>query len=381
MLSHVSIKYFKQAVQAQEYRETNLDIACKCPICGDSKTKRNSKRLHLYKKGDLELVNCFNAGCGCENKTVYSFLRDFYPGMLQQYKRETFQSTIVAIKESKNDGSLGDLVDMSLVNSTTLKVPSLLKTEESQESEGNQQPVQSDVLADFNFGEMAALETHAPFSTSTVPLRYDLVPYFRELDNNAIKYLTGRGITPHFGGKWFIGNQDLRIGETLYNIKDFLVIPLYIDNLMYGFYTRSFKDKKFITFISTLGYKVWNWYNINLNEPVYIFEAIFDGMSTGFDNIIANLGAKLPEERLTEIKEPIFCLDNDTTGIEMSIAYANRGYKVFIMPREYMEKDFNELKLNNPDLDIQELIKGNIFSSMSAVTRLKMKLWTMKLWF
>jgi len=323
MLDHKSIKYFKQAVNATSYKETQLDVACKCPICGDSNKKANSKRLHLYKKGDLELINCFNSGCACENKTIYSFLRDFYPHLLPAYKKETFGDKINNLKQNQ---SLGDMVSMDAV----------LKPK-----------------------------------TEPKPDLYDLSMFFNPLTQPYIDYLENRGITP---GKWFIGKENIKIGEIVYNIKDYLIIPLVCDGKHYGFYSRSIDKKDFITFVSTVGFKVWNWFNVNKKEPVYIFEAIFDGISTGYTNIIANLGAKIPQDRLDQLREPIFCLDNDKTGIEMSIGYANQGHKVFVMPNVFLEKDFNELKLNHPTLDIKKLIAENTFTGISATTRLKAKL-------
>lgn len=326
MLNHKSIKYFKMAVNASSYKETNLDVACKCPLCGDSTKKNNSKRLHLYKKGDLELINCFNAGCSCENKTIYSFLRDFYPHLLPAYKKETFGDKIENLRQHQ---TLGDLV------------------------------------------------LHGAKSIKTVepkPSLFNLEAFFEPLTDNYVNYLHNRGIIPHFNNTWYKGKENIKIGDITYNIKDYLIIPLLCDGLCYGFYSRSIEKKDFITFVSTVGFKVWNWFEINKKMPVYIFEAIFDGMSTGKKNIIANLGAKLPEDRLKQLKDPIFCLDNDKTGIEMGIKYAEQGYKVFVMPNVFPEKDFNELKLNRPELDIGKMIDENTYKGISAITRLKAKL-------
>ena len=73
------------------------------------------------------------------------------------------------------------------------------------------------------------------------------------------------------------------------------------------------------------------------------------------------MGAKIPEERLKELKKPIFVLDNDRTGILNSINYAERGYSVYVQPNEYKEKDMNELMLNYPNLNIYNIrMKPNL---------------------
>jgi hypothetical protein len=259
---------------------------------------------------------------------MYSFLRDFYPHLLPAYKKETFGDKIENLRQNQ---TLGDLVQFGVADS-------LIKTDEPK------------------------------------PVLFDLKQFFEPLTEEYLNYLKNRGIKPHFNNTWYKGKENIKIGEITYNIKDYLIIPLVCDNLFYGFYSRSIREKDFITFVSTPGFKVWNWFNIDKKKPVYIFEAIFDGISTGKTNIIANLGAKLPQERLDQIKEPVFCLDNDKTGIEMSIKYAEQGYKVFVMPSVFTEKDFNELKLNQPSLNISKMIDENTFKGISAITRLKAKL-------
>ena len=72
MLSPIDIKYFKLAV-GNATKDSDTDIAVKCPICGDSKIHKNSKRLHLYQKNNITLVKCFNGGCEVNNN-MYNFL-------------------------------------------------------------------------------------------------------------------------------------------------------------------------------------------------------------------------------------------------------------------------------------------------------------------
>lgn len=330
MLNPKSIKYFKMAINSSNYKETPSDIACKCPICGDSKKKQNSKRLHLYTKDnvDTDFVSCFNAGCPCTNKNMYTFLRDFYPQLLPAYKKEMFNDKMNDLKQNV---SLAELANTTNIKNITPK---------------------SEITPDL----------------------YKLDEYFEPLTEEYIEYLKSRDIKPNFNHEWFKAKKDIMIGSTLYGIKDYLVIPLVCNNLYYGFYSRSIHEKDFITFIGTTGFKVWNWFDIDKNNTTYIFEGIFDAISSGKKNIIANLGAKLPEERLKDLKKPVFCLDNDKTGKKTSIEYAEQGYDVFVMPSVFEEKDINELKINHPELDIPKMIDDNTFNGISAITRLKIKL-------
>jgi len=281
----------------------------------------------LYNKGEVVGVNCFNGDCGVHNKTVYSFLRDFFPALLSGYKKETFKNTISTMQSG-------------------------------------------DVFSQFNTNT-AKIET----KVAEVQVQ-DLSPYMTDIteSNDALHYLSNRGL-PYTGsfGKWYYGHQDIKIGEITYPITDSIVIPLYYNDVMYGFYSRSITDKSFYTYMdpNNVGFKIWNWFNIDKNEPCYIFEGIMDALSSGLCNAIALMGAKIPDARLNELKQPVFVLDNDKTGLTNSLLYSRLSHNVYIQPQEYPEKDMNELMLNHPDKEVCNIIKSNIFSSIQAEVRIK----------
>jgi len=124
---------------------------------------------------------------------------------------------------------------------------------------------------------------------------------------------------------------------------------------------------------ANIGYKVWNWFSIDKSRSVYIFEGIFDAIASGLDNVIALMGAKLPKERLQELKQPVFVLDNDKTGLVNSLEYS-KSAQVYIQPDKYIEKDMNDMLLQYPLLNIPELIRNNLFTGISAQVRIKSKL-------
>jgi hypothetical protein len=329
-IDRINRKFFLMSVNGQRIgKNTDNDIAVRCPICGDSKKNKRSTRLHLYTKDgyDGDQVSCFNGDCPVQNKTVYSFLKNFFPSLLEQYKRENFSNKIEKLSE-------GDVFEsLSKSNKTS--------------------------------------------NTKDDILLHDLTPYLRDISEvpEALEYIKGRKIqySPDRYGQWYFGYQDLKIGEKIYKITDSVVIPLYKENKMYGFYSRSIKSKEFYTYNpdANVGYKVWNWFNIKKDEPVFIFEGIFDAISGGLPNSIAMMGAKIPAERLKELKKPIFVLDDDKTGRINSINYANMGYDVFVQPHGYA-KDMNANLLNG--VDTTSLILNNIYGSISAITRIKSKM-------
>lgn len=332
MLDRLDVKYFKLAVGFDSIgRENEVDITARCPVCGDSRSHKSKKRLHLYIKNNVTNVNCFNGDCPVHNKTMYSFLRDFFPALIGQYKKEQFGTTIEKLARGETDDVFGRF-----------------KKEEVKK--------ESEVLV------------------------HDLTPYLKDISDvpQALEYLQGRGCNykERKYGKWYFGHQDLKIGETLYKITNAIVIPLYYEGKMYGFYSRNIHDKTFFTYMhdANIGYKLWNWFNINKDQPVFIYEGIFDADAGGLLNSIALMGAKMPEERLKELKHPIFVLDNDKTGIINSIEYARRGHQVFIQPDKYKEKDMNDLLMNHSDLDVSLMIQNNLYTGIAAEVRLKAKL-------
>lgn len=331
-LNQIDIKYFKLAVGLENIgKETSSDISARCPVCGDSKIKKHSKRLHLYNKNSVTNVSCFNGDCPVVNKTVYSFLRDFYPAFLSKYKNETFGSNL-AILANRGD--------------------------------------ETDVFAQFKKNPDIKETSKAQVTT------YDLSPYLKNIhdSNEGLLYIENRGFNYNEQfGQWYFGYQDLNIDNIVYKITNSIIIPLYYKDEMYGFYSRNIWNKFFQTYMNPVntGYKVWNWFNINKEKPVYIFEGVFDAIASGLNNVIALLGAKLPQERLNELKYPIFVLDNDKTGKYNSLQYAQAGYDVYVQPNKLKEKDINEILLNHKNINIPKLIKDNIYSNIIAVVEIQ----------
>lgn len=340
MISNINKRYFLLAVSGTKIGKTsNVDIAVRCPICGDSQKNKNSTRLHLYHKNGKDGIQCFNGDCEINGRVVnvYNFLKNFYPNLLENYKRENFIQNMNHLS--------ADSIDVFADIAENIK--------------SNQQSIQTN--------QQKPVLTH------------NLFQYFENIieHEEAISYLAKRGFD-YFNSKydWYFGKQDLKIGDKLYKLTNALIIPLYYGDEMYGFYSRNIYNKEFFTYMpeQNIGFKIFNWFQIDKEKETYIFEGIFDALSMREDNVIALMGAKIPEERLKELKKPVFVLDNDKTGLLNSIEYARKGYTVYIQPGIYKEKDMNELMLNHPDLDVSKMIRENLYSGISAEIRLKSKL-------
>lgn len=344
MLNPTDILYFKMAIGQDRIKsETPTDISARCPICGDSKYSKNKARLHLYEKNGKTFVNCFNE-CSCVNKTVLTFLRDYYPNLYDGYKREVFKDQLNFIKKSYNDTI--EKADKSVKKS----LGSLLTESFDQ-----------DKTDTYSFKPLITFELDC----------------FEDSPSEVRKYYNERGLDykSDVFGKSFISRTKLIIDNKNYPLENFIIIPFYVDNKWYGFYSRSLTEHKFFTYMpeKNTGFKIWNLYNVNVNETVYVFEGIFDALSAfqnGIKNVIACCGATPPIDIIKSFKKVVFCLDNDKTGIVNSIKYLKEGYSVVNWQNKF--KDCNEMLKKG--VDIKNEIEYNTVHDILGVVRLQSKL-------
>ena len=358
MLSPIDIKYFKLAV-GNATKDSDTDIAVKCPICGDSKIHKNSKRLHLYQKNNITLVKCFNGGCEVNNN-MYNFLKLYYPDLLSGYKNEMYTQKIEKFKTFDSNLTKCDFLD----SKTNLNNTNELNQTDTNLADGlNCDFLKSETEASLNCDSLKS-ETKARFKI------FQINSFLDVLSERAKDFLKSRKIINYSDfGDFFSGKSFTHNGK-YYGVSDFLVIPFYYKSNIYGFYSRSLNEKKFVTCCLNEGYSIWNWFNVDLNSDLYIFEGILDALSFyelyGIKNIIALNTSKISEARLNEIKKPIFCLDNDSTGIKSMLNYVkNPNVKVITYPKDLECKDFNDILLKCPDF------KPEFESGIKAFLKLK----------
>jgi hypothetical protein len=234
-LSTIDVRYFKLAVGQENIgKENSVDIVARCPVCGDSQKNKNSKRLHLYIKNNETRINCFNGDCEVNNKTTYGFLKSFYPNLLENYKRENFIQNLNTLSGTESEDVFAGIAEN--INKST-------------QPPNNQQ--------------IKPVVTH------------NLFKYFENIleHDEALSYLAKRGFD-YFNSKfeWYFGKQDLRIGDKLYKLTNSLIIPLYYEEEMYGFYSRNIHNKEFFTYMpeQNIGYKIFNWFQIDKDKQTCI---------------------------------------------------------------------------------------------------------------
>jgi len=320
------------------------DISKSCDICNEGSSYGRKHRLHLYTKPtyDTPSIACFN--CGYKGN-MYSYLRDYHPTLFDQYKKEKMGSTFKELKLSKNKNKNSN-------NETT-----------------------EDINLDNIFSS---------HKTKHTPILGDLPKSFKPLleFEEPIKYLKNRKIENY--DRWYFSPKDNNIvfNGAEVRLSEYIIIPFYKEDKIYGFQALSYKQKRFFVFLlkGNDSWKVENWFNIDREKNIYVFESVYDRLSSGLDNTISQMGASLSVERIEELNKNklVFCLDNqniDEASQRESLKYAEKGYNVFIWPTKIPKKfkDTNDLlKGGVPKEKIKEIIENNTFSGTEAILRLKM---------
>lgn len=341
-LEQTNVKYWELLFTPSELGHKSLrDYSAKCPVCGDSKKKKNLKRCHLFTKvtWDHDKIHCFNCGW---SGNMFSFLELVSPGLYNSYKNE------------KRSDSFNQL--QTYESSTKVEIDT------------------DDIIKNINVSFFDNLRTKPP-------KLFDLPNEFKEIEvgDEFYNYLIERKMTPDIIKKFRKCEGSIVYNNQPVELKKYIVLPLWCGSQVYGFQVRHIQHKQFYTFIpeENEGYKVWNWFDVNMDEDLYIFESYFDALSSGLTNITAQLGATLSEDRLKEAKKPIFVLDNqrvDPTAREESLKYVRRGYKVMVWPNKNIKyKDFNEiLKKGGTREQISKFITNNLDEGLTAELSLMM---------
>jgi len=338
-LEDIDVKYWELLFTSDELGKKNdMDYAARCPICGDSKKRKNLKRCHLYTKNDIDysIVHCFN--CGWKGN-MYKLLELVNPYLYNAYKNEKRTQSLNSLKKSYVKKEKEFKINTDFINANKL-------------------------------------------NKSKPPILFKLPDEIKNIKKNDeyYNYLKSRKISDNYIKMFKCVNGTILYNNQRIELKKYIILPLYYDNeLIYGFQARSITSKRFFTFIpfENHGFKVWNWFNVNLNEPIYVFESYFDAMSSGLKNVIAQLGATLSENIKKEIKNDlIFVLDNqniDETAKRELLKYCNEGYKVMIWPKNIKFKDFNEILCAGASSEkISKFIKKNINEDITAKVMLTM---------
>ena len=332
-LNQLTIKYTKLVLNGSSIKkDTTEQITANCPICGDRKHRFSVSAV----KDDIGVAGCFNAGCSLENGLPFpAFLKMINESMYQQYRKEKFNSDL-GITTKDKPGNLNHLLNIA-------------KKEPKKE-----EPILGNIKLPEIFGCLKKI--------TDVP--------------EAVKYIENRSITEELYQHWYFSEEKfIKVLDKTYFVENYIFIPIIQRNKLKGFYTRSIKEKRFSTILFPSADKYWSSEPDVEGEDFYIFEGIFDALSSGLEKVISMLGADLTDEILEDLNDPVFVFDNDKTGRKKSLSCVEKGYKVFVWPNEWESfKDMNEIKcLGVSEEEIKNTILNNIQGGFEAKIKLNLR--------
>ena len=182
------------------------------------------------------------------------------------------------------------------------------------------------------------------------------------ISENARKYLSKRKFDIFQIKKMFI--REVKSGTRLFGKKiwfDGIIIPILKSGIVYGAYIRSITAKRIMK-ISSTEYNFpslyWNFRNIDRKKPLFVFESIFDAISSGIKNAISINGINFKEQFFRLCKNIVLCFDNynyDEAARNMIWNYKSKNVKIFDW-KDLPYKDFNEWAEDVDTIEIQKTI-------------------------
>jgi len=394
-LETVDMDYFIQ-VHEEIGSISAVDVAVSCPHCREGRSWGRKHRLHLYIKPgyDTAAINCFNCGL---STNMYGYLKEFHPNEFVSYRKAVAGRGFAELRmaHEKEDLLKTEELDFSNVDiGIDLNTPlekkviepkkTLLPTDGFEEGEV---PMDMSTIRGMDFGfDISTTPTIKEKTKLVAPLVVNPnlpnlvtpVSNLTKLPDEAVTYINNRGLEVQEHWLYSGKNNKIRFNNTDIVLSEYIIVPLRMGDKWYGFQALAWKQKKFFVYLVTgnTSWKVENWSAIDKEKPVFIFESVYDRLSSGFQNSIAVLGSNLHDDRLKQLKEPIFCLDNqnvDEKSIEESMKYLKQGYKCFLWPSGSDKfKDTNDLRKKNvPYEKIQTMINNNTYHGIKGILKLK----------
>lgn len=321
-------KYLDKLHIDYEVKKPTL-INFRCPICGDSSTREHIRRGFLMKKEDGILYTCHNE---CGNMSFYKFLEHQDENLAKQYYSETVKTRF----KNRNEKEKKDV----------FKSTSKMKTKKF----------------DGKKVSVTIKDERRTFKLKSI-----------KLSREAKTFIKSRGLSvKEAEDLGFLYNEDLNA----------IVFPLYTSEQkdeIYGVQFRLIEKKHFLNFVFDESFKYWGEYliaNAPYGSDVYVFESIFDAISSGLENVIAMLGADLSEEATERLKNYnlTFCFDNDEAGREKTLKYSNLGHDCLVHSPKIKVKDLNDMLIRGvPKEKISKYVLKHIKSPKMSILKTKLK--------
>ena len=333
---HVDLKYIMMISHRFDRfkRKDDYLFNFRCPICGDSSTKKNKARGYLYRKKNDMFYKCHNCGAG---KTFGGLLKDTDPLLYKEYVLERYSEGVAGPRANKTPEFNFEPPKFNnperLLDNILDRVDKIHEQVELSDS--------NHIAIDFlKKRKIPRREWHRLYHIDDISKIHQLAPKYKD----RIKTQEPRLAIPFF-------DKDGRL--TSINLRDYGNSPL-----------KYIMVKIVEDFPSIFGLDV-----INYNEPVKVVEGPLDSLF--LENSIAVAGTsfnKLHSLQLPEDK--IIIVDNQPKNREVCRVLEELirdGNSVVIWPQDILQKDINDMVLAG--VDIEEIISNNVFKDLEAELR------------
>lgn len=295
----------------------------RCPICGDSETKKLKKRGYILKKNGDFFFYCHNCGNAMPLK---KFIKEVDPYLYEELRKDTILNGSLKFKKKKEEPKIEVPNQWNIIKSDDL--------------------VSVSELPDTHPGK--------------VYLRGRMVP---EGSLQAVKWTSDfPSLVDKTIGKKYNGVSLPKEG-IVFELKD-------IQGNVNGYQIRSIdpecpKSRRFVI-CSALDDHGLFYSNIDWNEPITILEGCTDSLF--IENSIAVLNASLYRTHFSS--SDIYFNDQEPRNkevckqIERCIA---KGYSVVLLPHEYEGMDVNDLvKSGISPEELKNLFKAHTYKGIGA---------------
>ena len=279
----------------------------RCPICGDSKKRKNKARGFIYRKKASFFYKCHNCGVGL---TFNNFLKQINHGLHTEYLVEKYKE--------------GELAGNTPIPD---KVP---------------------------------FEFHPPEFDKSLNRHLDSLVKFSDLEKGhpALSYVAKRQIPEQHWDKLYFAEKFYEWSQTIFPEKfnsiniDYprLVIPFFDKSgEIFAYQGRAFgkEEPRYITLkIVSEKEKIYGLERIDFNSRIYVVEGPLDSLF--IDNCLAVAGADLHLLDLNpQFSTVIF--DNEPRNehtVERMFKAVDRNYNVVVWPGHLKQKDINDMILS-----------------------------------
>ena len=331
---HIDLKYIMMIAHRFDRfkRKDDYLFNFRCPICGDSSSKKNKARGYLYKKKNDMFYKCHNCGAG---KTFGGLLKDTDPMLHKDYVLERYKAGVTAPRANTTPDFSGQFSKPEFGTNERLIDTLMDRVDKLDPNHMAPTYCKERMIPQEKWDRLYHIEDISKI--------HQLAPKYKD----RITTTEPRLAIP------FFNEEGILTGLTLRH---------YGNNPLRYIMVKINEDAPTIFGLDC----------ISKETPVKIVEGPLDSLF--LDNCIAAAGSSFNKIKDLGLDNPIIIVDNEPRNEAIcKVLHKNiqKGHRVVIWPDNVTEKDINDMVMAN--LDVQEIINYNTFQNLEA--ELKFRTW------